>query len=218
LFEDPKQDCGATDTTAGAPITVVQTNAVGPSNTLTAVAPFALPQQQGDTVVVMVATPNGPVMSLTDTSGNSYTMAGGPQGGSHLSIYVASNIAAAAAGANIMTVKQTISGQLDVVVLEYSGLVTAAPLDTKVGATGAASTTADSGPIVTANAHDVLVAAVFAYTPVTAPGPGFVNEGTTPDGELLEDRVVMSAGTYDASAMLQTLANWDVVVAALRGS
>ncbi len=69
------------------------------------------------------------------------------------SIYYAKNIAAAAAGANSVTV--TFSGAAsapDVRIAEYQGIDPANPFDRAIGATGT-STTSDSGALTTTDAE-----------------------------------------------------------------
>jgi hypothetical protein len=217
LFEDPKQDCGSVDTAASAPIMLVQNNAITVSGATSTQLAFQLPQRQGDTIVIVVATPNAPVSSINDASNNAYVIAAGPQGGQRVSIYIASNIAAAAGAANFVTVGTSTPGAIDLFVLEYAGVVTTMPIDASVGASGNAAT-ADSGPIVTTNAHDVIVAGVSPLANANTPGPGFTNRGTTSDGGLVEDRIVTTAGTYDATAALSGISAYDVVAVALRGS
>lgn len=89
------------------------------------------------------------ISSVTDTKGNTYTLAVGPTASTSLgsaSIYYAKNIVAAAAGANIVTV--TFSGGVpfpDVRIAERSGISTTAPLDVSAVATGTGTTGPGTG-------------------------------------------------------------------------
>src|SRR5438105_5760301 len=112
-------------------------------------ARFASAQAAGNTNVVIVGWNDvtGAVSNVADSSGNVYTLAVGPTSGSGISqsIYYATNIAAAAAGANIVTVAFSPAVSYpDLRVLEYSGIDTAAPVDRAVANTGN-NATASSG-------------------------------------------------------------------------
>ena len=76
-------------------------------------------------------------------------------------IYYAQNIAAAAAGANTVTVTfNTTVKYPDVRIVEYSGISTSGPLDVAVGASGT-GTSVSSGSVTTSNANDLLVGADY---------------------------------------------------------
>ena len=81
---------------------------------------------------------------MTDTAGNSYTLAVGPtalSGVASQSIYYAKNIAAAAAGANTVTVTFSTGAKYpDIRILEYSGADKVNPVDVTAASSGNSGT------------------------------------------------------------------------------
>jgi hypothetical protein len=162
------------------------------------------------------------VASVTDTNGNAYALAVGPTavpGAASQSIYYARNIAAAPAGGNTVTVRFNPAAPAafpDIRIVEYGGVDQVNPLDVTATATGNSATSA-TGPATTSNANDLLVAANLVLTTTTGPGPGFTSRMiTTPDGDIVEDRVVSVAGSYSASAPLSSAGPWIMQMVALR--
>jgi IPT/TIG domain-containing protein/VCBS repeat protein len=161
------------------------------------------------------------VQSVTDSKGNSYALAVGPTllaGQLTHAIYYAKNIAAAAAGANTVTV--TFSGAAtypDVRVAEYRGLDPVSPLEGGTGASGSALTS-DSGAWTTTNASDLLVGANVVTAHVTGPGAGYTSRVvTSPDADILEDQIVTAAGTYHATASVSG-GSWVMQLVAFRAA
>src|SRR6266568_3236875 len=123
-------------------------------------------------------------------------------------IYYAKNIASAAAGANTVTVTFNVAARFpDIRIAEYSGIDTVNPLDVSVGAQGS-TTTSSSGSVATTNPNDLLIGANLVQSTSTAAGAGYTNRGITPDGDILEDRVVTATGSYSATAALDTVQQW----------
>jgi phage gp45-like len=89
--------------------------------------PFVSAQAAGDLIVVAAGWNDSTavISSITDTSGNTYTLAAGPTviaGLESQSIYYASNIVAAPAGANTVTVTfSPAATNPDIRILEYVG-------------------------------------------------------------------------------------------------
>jgi hypothetical protein len=134
------------------------------------------------------------------------------------SIYYAKNIAAAAIGANTVTLNFTVAAAYpDVRILEYSGLDPVTPLDVVVGATGN-SATSTSGAVITKNAIDLLVGANVVWTTTGAHGTGFIDRIISSDGDIVEDEVVTAAGSYSASASLTSAGPWIMQMAAFWGA
>ncbi len=192
-----------------------------PQSTVTAA--YGGAQTAGDLNVVVVGwndtTHN--VSSVSDSSGNTYSLAVGPTvsaGNATQLIYYAKNIAAAAAGANTVTV--TFDGAAnypDVRIAEYSGIDTVSPLDVAVGADGV-GTTISSGSASTSNANDLLVGANYVEHGTDAPGSGYTQRLYTADSSILEDRVVTTTGSYDASATLYASSWWVMQMAAFKAA
>ncbi len=184
---------------------------------------YTAAQQQGDLNVVVVGwnDSTATVKSVTDSAGNSYALAVGPNvlsGVASQAIYYAPNIASAAAGANSVTV--AFSGAAaypDIRIAEYRGLAVAAPVDVVAGASGS-SATASSGPVTTTNANDLIVGAdlTVQYTVV---GSGFTSRIlTVPDGDILEDRTVTATGSYAATASISPAGQWVMQLVAFKAA
>src|ERR1051326_5949618 len=128
--------------TAAAPAFVQVASAIPQSTAVSSVVvKYKSAQTSGNTNVVIVGWNDtiANVNTVTDTSGNSYALAVGPTAGKGVtqSIYYATNIAAAGAGLNTVTVKFTNAAAYpDVRILEYSGIDPASPLDGSMGAQG----------------------------------------------------------------------------------
>ena len=177
----------------------------------TVTVPYSVAQTAGDLNVVVVGwnDTNASVSSVKDSHGTVYQLAVGPTllsgangGPLSQSIYYAPNIPAAAAGANTVTVTFTQAAAFaDIRVLEYSGLAQTNPLDTVASGSGN-STTSSSGNLTTTAATDLLIGANIVETGTNGPGSGFTQRLLTPDGDIAEDEVVTSVGTYSASAPL----------------
>ena len=204
-------------------ISYVQGAYATPQSAQTSVAvKYAAAQQQGDLNVVVVGwnDSTATVKSVTDTSGNSYTLAVGPtvySGVASQAIYYAPNIAAAAAGGNSVTVTfNTAAAYADIRIAEYSGIASSSPFDGGAGTHNAAAT-ATSGAITTTNANDLLVGADLTIEFTLGPGSGFTSRMmTVPDGDILEDRVVTSAGSYAATAGIAASAPTIMQIAAFK--
>ncbi len=220
---DPNRPHEGMRTSALTSITFVQVAYATPQTDSTTVSvKCTAAQVAGDLNVVAVGwnDSTAAVSSVTDTMGNAYTLAVGPTsiaGALSQSIYYAKNIAAAAAGAN--TVKVTFNRAAafaDIRILEYGGIDPTNPFDGASGATGISST-ADSGPITTTNANDLLFGANMTTGATSGAGTGFTSRVITfPDSDIAEDQIVSAVGTYRATARLSG-ADWVMQVVAFRG-
>jgi fibronectin type 3 domain-containing protein len=206
---------------AGA--TYIQGNVTINTNPATSVATtFNSAQLPGDlNIVVVGTTQNAPISSITDQSGNTYQLAIGPSpdGGTGAQyIYYASNIAAAAAGANTVTVTFTGSSANGEVLraVEYSGISATNPLDGAATAICSGSTNqCSSGSITTTNATDLLVG-VNEFD-ATGPGPGYTERLSSPSlGVIVEDMTVTQAGSYSASVYVSPDAQYVTQVVAFK--
>jgi Galactose oxidase-like, Early set domain/Bacterial Ig domain/Fibronectin type III domain/Kelch motif len=187
------------------------------------VVTFAAAQTAGDLNVVIVGwnDATSTVSSVTDTSGNQYTLAAGPISASGLSqaIYYAKNIAGAAKGANQVTVVFAAAAAFpDVRIVEYAGIDPVNAMDNN--ATGAGSSaTSTSGSVLTSNATDLLVGANTVATTTTGPGSGYTSRTiTNPNGDIVEDQVVTAVGTYSATAPLRPAGAWIMQMVAFRAA
>jgi Fibronectin type III domain len=182
--------------------------------------PYSSAQTAGDLNVVVVGWNDSAtrIGSLKDSKGNVYQLAVGPTvtGALSQSIYYAKNIAAASAAVNAVTV--TFSGLAsypDIRILEYSGIDTVNPVDTFAGAIGNSATSSNVSLQTTA-AADLLVAGNTVQSSSIA-GSGFTLRLTTsPDGDIAEDKIAATAGTYSASATLSATSGWVMQAVAFR--
>jgi len=184
---------------------------------------YTAAQQQGDLNVVVVGWNDSvaTVKSVTDTSGNTYALAVGPtvmSGIASQSIYYASNIPAAAASGNTVTVAfNSPATYADIRIAEYGGVATAAALDVTASGSGT-GTSASSGLASTRFANDLLVGADLTVTGTTT-GSGFTQRMlTVPDADLLEDRIVTAVGSYAATAGIAPSGQWIMQLAAFKAA
>ena len=197
-------------TSAGS-IGFVQLNNIIINSTSVSVV-YSSAQTAGDLNVVAVGWNDtvSSVSSVTDTKGNLYSLAVGPTKGTGLSqsIYYAKNIVAAAAGTNTVVVKFSQTPAVpDIRILEYSGLSTTSPLDVTASALGD-STSSSSGSATTTAANELIFGANMVATGTTGPGSSFTSRIITASGDIVEDRIVSSTGSYSASAPLSPSGNW----------
>jgi hypothetical protein len=184
-----------------------------PTATVSVAYPGA--QTLGDLNVVVVGwnDTTSTVQSVTDTAGNTYSLAIGPTSGTgyRQSIYYAANIAS---GSNTVTVTfNQAAAYPDVRILEYRGV---SVLDVTAGASGN-SASASSGAATTTNANELIVGANTVYTYDAGAGTGFtLRIKTAPDGDLVEDEVVSTAGSYSATAPLAGSGPWVMQMATFK--
>jgi len=202
----------------------VQQNSAVPTSAPQVVVTFTQAQVSGDLNVVIVGWQDTGVSitSVTDTTGNTYTLAVGPttfSGQQSQAIYFAKNISAAAPRSNAVTVTFSAPATYpDVRALEYSGVDANSPLDGTAGATGS-SATSDSGAVNTLYANDLIVGGNTVATTTTSAGTGYTARIiTTPNGDLAEDRVVTATGSYHATATLSGGGPWVMQAVAFRAA
>jgi hypothetical protein len=218
-----QQTTTVTLTVSTALISYVQGNSATPQAAQTSVpVKFNAAQFAGDLNVVAVGwnDSTATVSAVTDTAGNGYTLAVGPttiSGISSQSIYYAKNIAAAAAGANTVTITFSTAAQYpDIRILEYSGADQVNPVDV-TAASSANSGTSSSGAVPTTSPIDLLFGANLVQSLTTGPGSGFTSRLlTAPDGDIAEDRMVTVTGSYGATAPLSSSSQWIMQMVAFR--
>src|SRR6202035_3552182 len=187
---------------------------------------FSSAQKAADLNVVIVGWNDASTQldSLTDSKGNLYQLAVGPTvltGSVPISqaIYYARNIAAASAGANVVTAKFNAAASfVDLRALEYSGVDPLNALDVSAAATGNSAST-NSGAVITKNAKDLLVGANMVWTGTSGPGPGSTKRLiTSPDGDIAQDQIVSVVGSYSAAAPLNSAGPWVMQMVAFRAA
>ena len=209
--------------TGAAPITYVQNNYATPQTPQSSVTVvYKATQTAGNLNVIVVGwnDTSAVVSAVTDSKGNVYTRAVGPTtypGKLSQSIYYAKNIAAAAANSNVVSVTFNKAAiYADVRVVEYAGIDRVNPVDAvAIGSgTGTASSTS---AVVTTKANALIFGASTVTSYHTGPGPGFTSRViTSPDGDIVEDRIVSVTGSYSVAAPMTT-GNWVMQLVAFRG-
>jgi hypothetical protein len=178
-------------------------------------------QTAGNTNILAIgwndATSN--VTSVTDTAGNTYLLGVATARGSGLSqvVYYATNIKAAAAGTNKVTVTFSAAAPwIDLRITEYSGLDPTVPFDLGHSAAGI-TVSASSGTITTTAANELIFGAGMTAGGFSAAGTNLTSRVITwPDSDIAEDRSVTATGSYAASAPLFGAAAWLMQVAGFK--
>jgi chitodextrinase len=159
------------------------------------------------------------VISVSDARGNVYAPALPPivQAGIQSQvIYYAANIGAASSNSVTVTFSAAASYP-DVRIAEYRGIDSATPVDVGVGASGT-GTSSNSGSATTTSANALLLGANYVQSMTTAAGSGYTARMiTTPNGSILEDRIVSAVGTYSATATTSGM-GWVMQLVAFRGA
>jgi hypothetical protein len=132
-------------------------------------------------------------------------------------IYYASNIKAAPAGTNTVTVTfNTATPFVDIRALEYSGLDPVNPFDVGTSASGTGAS-ANSGTVTTTAATALVFGAGITTGGFSTAGTNFTTRIiTTPDLDIAEDRIVTAAGPYSATAPVSGA--WVMQVAAFKAA
>jgi hypothetical protein len=211
-----------TSASGGGGIAFVQSGS-GPTtlqatNTTLSVS-YPIAQTAGDLNVVVVGW--GDVTSLvsmvTDSHGNIYSQAGGTATGSGLrqAIFYATGIAA---GSNTVTVTfNQAAAYPDMRIMEYSGLDTSNPLDVTAVGVGT-GTTATSAAATTTAANELIVGAGNNGDGFSGAGTGFTLRVIDYYGNLGEDKIVSSTGSYSVSAPLKKSAVWVMQMATFKAA
>ena len=192
-----------------------------PQTTVTAT--YTKAQSSGNLNVVVVGWNDSTtqVNSVIDSQGNPYVVAVGPtvQSGALTQLmYYANNITGAPANGNTVTVTfSAAAAGPDVRIAEYSGIDPLLPVDVVAAAQGS-GTPSNSGSVTTGNANDLLVGAnTVSASTTTGPGSGYTRRViTTPDGDILEDSIATTLGTYGATAPVSGGGEWIMQMVAFR--
>ena len=157
-------------------------------------------------------------VSVSDSLGNTYTSAVGPtrwnNNRSSAQIFYAIN---RASGPNTVTASfsRRIQSFAIAYAHEYSGVRSTGTIDVAAGSSGN-SGSLNSGSITTTNELDLIFAGGVSASNLTSASPGYSTRSVT-QGNLTEDRVVSTKGTYAATANNAGGA-WAMQVVAFKGS
>ena len=200
--------------------TLVQVDAATPQTPESSVSVgYDNPEAAGDTNVAVIGwndtTSN--ITSVTDSNGNTYTVAAPVTRGSKQSqaIYYAKDIEG---GADTLTVTfDRAAASVDSRIMEYAGLDQANPFDAQASASGDSGGTASSGPASTSSSNDLLVGGGTTQGVFRTAGPGYTGRIiTSPDADIVEDQVVADPGSYSATASVDNA--WVMQMAAFRAA
>jgi hypothetical protein len=185
---------------------------------------FSLAQTAGDLNVIAIgwADTAAQIQSVVDSRGNVYRVAVGPTvqtGVATHAIYYAANIVSASANANAVTVTFSAPAAYpDIRIAEYRGVDPVNPIDVTSASMGSGSLS-NSGTVQTTNANDLLVGANKVRTVTAGPGAGYTSRAlTNPNGDILEDRIVTSPGSFSATAPVSPANYWIMQLVAFRAA
>jgi len=172
-------------------------------------------------VVIRAGLSSSQVFTVTDTNGNTYQRAFQLGVGSNsltFALYYAENIKA---GANIVTVSDTVSAPFRFAILEYSGVATSNSLDATPATAQGSSSTPNSGSLTTGAGGDLLLGTVVTVNSATmTAGSGYTIEEAVPGAPntklVAEDQLQTTAGSASASASLASSDTWGAGLAAFR--
>jgi hypothetical protein len=186
----------------------------GSAGAIVLAVPYEMDVAAGDLLVVCAGVDDQSLVSLSDTTGDSFTVLG-PLIDNNNVLYTAYAIAATS-GPETVTVTFDGSNYAALRVHEYADVDAAAPLDTNVSNTG---TTVGSDVIdvsITTGTENELV---FAYAVSTSgeatAGTGF-NARSSAAADISEDRIEQDAGTYEVTAN-NSGTPWVIQALAFRG-
>jgi hypothetical protein len=181
-------------------------------------------QNAGDLNVVAVgwADTSSQIQSVTDSNGNSYSLAVPPQSSSSVTqaIYYASNIKG---GVNTIFVNFNQSAALPSIrILEYSGVDTTNPLDVTASATGTSSSNAagiaDSGSATTHFSNELIFGADTDSKQTLKPGDPFATRIFSTAADIAEDHIVNVPDTYGATVTVTPGSDWVMQMATFKAS
>ena len=198
---------------------------LGASDT-TATLAFPKNLTQGDFAVVIGNWGNGATAtSVTDTAGNTYARVGNAiaiqdtQGVtiSTMLVFDAWNIAGGPSTVTMHFSSTAVMPELRIA--ELSGIATgSSPLDSWTSR-GGAGNSMDSGPVTTANAHDLLFAANVAGDTTDATDPAFTRLTPLDDhGDIVEIEEATATGSYTATAHQNSNVWWLMAIYAFRAA
>ena len=178
---------------------------------------LASPTTAGNLIVAYLIWDNTGSASVSDSHGNSYASAVAPtrwsNGKYSAQVFYTINLRG-----GVDTVTATFATAVSsfgiVYAHEYSGISQTAPVDVTAAA-AAASGSLNSGSAATANATDLLFAGGVSANVVTSPGAGYMARAKS-HGNMTEDRIVSSKGSYNATAS-NSAGAWAMQMVAFKG-
>lgn len=187
------------------------------TNGSTVSATLDAPTVAGNTIVVYAIWNNTNSVAITDSRGNSYTNVGSPLtwgSGYSAQVFYASNVAG---GSDVITAtfRTSVNSFGVLYVHEYAGISKTNPVDVTSSAVGASSSL-NSGSVTTTSPNDLVFGAGVSDDSVTAGGSGFSVRDLS-YGNITEDKIATSAGSYAATAT-HSGNRWAMQVVAFRAA
>lgn len=179
---------------------------------------FTSPNAAGNFIIAYVVwnASNTPSTTVTDTAGNTYVAVGVPSttvADSSAQLFYAKNIAA---GSNTVMANFSTSSSFQFLYIhEYSNIDKTNPLDQTVNANGF-GTAVDSGSLTTTFPTELLFSGSMSFDTESA-GTGWTSRSTFFNG-LTQDQIVSSAGTYNATATIDSSQSWMIQAATFRAA
>ena len=168
-------------------------------------------------------------ITLSDTAGNTYTpltrqdLPGGAAADMHVQLFYANDILGHAS--NVITA--TFSAARSFIrccALQYSGCDQSNPFDQEAGGNGT-GTSMSTGNITTMQADEVLVAMAGEFTALSGytPGTNYTERWDGPvdnslSGSAMEDRIVSSIDTYNATMTQSDSGDWVMALASFKAA
>jgi hypothetical protein len=201
-----------TFTTSSGPAFVQGANVVGTATAVSSVSlAYGSNEGSGDVNAVCVywykASSPPTISSVTDTKGNSYTLAKSELNyntGNNVAVYYATGIAS---GANTVTVNFSASTATyaSIMEVEYSGM---GSFDASSGATGSSGTSLSSGNLTTTVSSDELIGFQVGNSAFTV-GSGYTQRISSGSGNwVTEDDTAGAAGSYSATSTQASSGGW----------
>ena len=156
---------------------------------------------------------------MTDTKGNTYTLAAGPTafGAARLSTYYAKNIVG---GGTAITITVNLTGVavtgLEVLQFEYAGLDTVSPLD-QVSAATANGTVMNSGSKTTTQVNELIYGFVGSTTAGITGGGTFTTRSAL-DTQWAGDKLAPTIGSYSVDGTAATARDWVAHMLTFKGN
>jgi chitodextrinase len=201
VSQQSQQIAATTASTTSLPPSFVQSQENQISNGSSVSAAFNTATHAGNTIVAYVIWSNSGSVALTDSRGDTFNSVSAPVlwgGGYSAQIFYASGIAA---GVDSVTAsfRNQVSSFGIVYIHEYAGISTSNPVDFTASAIGS-SPTLNSGSITTPDGNYLIFGAGVSDNSVTSAGDGFIARSLA-FGNITEDRIANSPGTYSAMAI-----------------
>jgi hypothetical protein len=161
--------------------------------------------------------------TVTDTAGNTYTKLARTNLFSFEDVIFCYALNCTGNASNVVTATfNEALGYGECFTAQYSGVATVSAQDGTVQSNSGNSATASTGSISTANADDVLVAAIktFSGNDFSAWTNSFTEYTTDGDSDTsgFAERIVSSTGTYSTAATLSTASQWVGSLIALKAA